>query len=109
MKLNEFVSNVKGRPQAYFGKRKMSSLFDVGFFIEGYEYAKRTVGQEDEFDKFFSCEFPEFVRKKLDDEPTSFELWFETIDNYAKDSDEAIEMFFKMFDEFYAMYESKTE
>ncbi|WP_028520757.1 hypothetical protein [Ruminococcus flavefaciens] len=109
MNLNDFVSNVKGRPGAYFGARKMSSLFDIGFFIEGYEYAKRTVGQEDGFDKFFSSEFPKFVRKKLNDEPLKFEFWFETIDRYANDSDEAANMFFSFFEEFYAMYESKTE
>ena len=36
MNLNDFVSNVKGRPGAYFGARKMSSMFDIGFFIEGF-------------------------------------------------------------------------
>ena len=109
MNLYEFVSAIKIRPGIYFRKKKINSLYDLGFFMEGFFCAEVSTELIDDFDNYFNSEFPEFVKKEFNDETPPFEFWFETIANHSNSGDEAIDMFFKLFDEFYSIYESKTE
>ena len=109
MNLYEFVSAIRIRPGIYFRKKKINSLYDLGFFMEGFFCAEVSTELIDDFDNYFNSEFPEFVKKEFNDETPPFEFWFETIANHSNSGDEAIDMFFKLFDEFYSIYESKTE
>lgn len=104
MNIHKFVSIIKVRPGVCFGKNKIDSISDIGFFINGFLCAETSFNQKDDFDMFFKNEFPKFVRKKLDVEPTEFEFWFETIEKNVNDNDVAIKLFFKLFDDFYASY-----
>ncbi len=109
MNIPELIFILKDRPGIYFGKKKLDSIFDVGFFITGFLCAEISLNQKDDFDILFEKNFSYFVRKKLNAETPPFEFWFETIAKHSNNSDEAIDMFFKLFDEFYSIYESKTE
>ena len=102
MNLHEFILLIKDRPGMYFGNNV--TINNMGFFINGFLCGK-FVSELDSFDMFFKDEFPKFVRKSLGIELTEFEFWFETIDRYANDSDGAINLFFTLFDDFYALYE----
>ena len=102
MNLYEFILVIKVRPGMYFGNN--ITINNIGFFINGFLCGK-SVSKLDSFDVFFKDEFPRFVRKSLGIELTEFEFWFETIDRYANDSDGAINIFFMLFDDFYALYE----
>ena len=104
MNIYQLILIFKDRPGIYFGKSMINSLSDIGFFINGFLCGK-SVSKLDSFDVFFNDEFPRFVRKSLGIELTEFEFWFETIDRYANDSDGAINIFFTLFDDFYALYE----
>lgn len=104
MNIYEFVTAIKGRPGIYFGKNKIDSISDIGFFIRGFLCAEVSLNHKDDFNMFFDNEFSNFVRNKLDVKLTTFEFWFDTINKKAKSNDTAIELFFELFDEFYALY-----
>lgn len=109
MNIHQFVTEIRVRPGTYFGKRKIDSLSDVGFFIYGFLFAEGSLGRTDDFDMFFRKEFQSFVVNKLDVRLTKIEFWFETINKKVNNNEAAIDLFYKLFDEFYSLYEKKKD
>lgn len=107
MNIYELILIFKDRPGIYFGKSKIDSLSNIGFFINGFLCAEASLGQTDDFDMFFDQEFSSFVRNKIGIELSRFEFWFETINKKVNNNEAAIDLFFKLFDEFYSLYEKK--
>lgn len=107
MNIYQFVTEIRVRPGTYFGQRKIDSLSDVGFFIYGFLLAEGSLGRTDDFDMFFRKEFQSFVVNKLDVKLTKIEFWFETINKKVNNNEAAIELFFKLFDEFCSLYEKR--
>jgi len=107
MNIYKLILIFKDRPGIYFGKSKIDSLSDIGFFINGFLCSEASLGQMDDFDMFFSQNFSSFVRNKISIELTRFEFWFETINKKANNNEAAIDLFFNLFDEFYLLYEKR--
>lgn len=91
----ELLEKIKQRPALYLGKRSISHL---QVFLDGYTFARRQLAvplseQEQEFE-----EFQDWIEKRFNQQST--QSWTRIILFYSEDESDALEQFFRLFEEF---------
>jgi hypothetical protein len=89
------IRNIQKRPAMYLGQPSISHLRT---FLSGYFFARHQLGQpETEQEKQFST-FQDWVQQHF--KVTSSQSWDKIILFFSQDEQKALELFFKLFDEF---------
>jgi hypothetical protein len=93
--LYDLIRNIQKRPAMYLGQPSISHLRT---FLAGYFFARHQLEQpETEQEKQFSS-FQDWVQQRF--KVTSSQSWDKIILFFSQDEQKALELFFKLFDEF---------
>ncbi len=98
-KLNELMTLIRERTGLHLGEKSLKKL---GWFIEGYVYARNSMDEE-EF-KFIE-EFQEFVEKKYEMSKYNSDIkksYVEIIKFHTQCDEKGVDKFFELYDEFLA-------
>jgi hypothetical protein len=93
--LYDLIHNIQKRPAMYLGQPSISHLRT---FLSGYFFARHQLGQpETEQEKQFA-DFQTWVQQQF--QITSSQSWDKIILFFSQDEQKALELFFKLFDDF---------
>ena len=90
--LNELLNEMRGRLGMYIGA---TSITELAAFLRGYDYAmvQLGLGKEDRF----LAEFRDWIHERFQ---TTAHSWEKTILLHSADEADAVEHFWKLFDEY---------
>ncbi len=93
--LYTLISKIQKAPSMYLGR---ASIICFQAFLSGYSIAQYELGATQSYEDKDFQEFPEWIRQKFNIQTS--QSWANILLFYAEDEQKALDLFFKVFEEF---------